>query len=142
MFAATLNASTTTGIADNGYALGLKTGTACTAVTLDQMREACDSIVEDTLGWKTNLTIPQELHLDICLPILNSTSTWTAVASFPWKPHTFTEDLYVGIQELGNYSRWSCYGETDCFGTGTGLFVRCQAETFVSHLRLLLRSAL
>lgn len=133
MLASTLEAGSTTGLAGNGFALGLKSGTACRAATSDQVKDRCDFIVDDSAGWKRNLTITGEFHLDICLPMSNSTSNWTAsAASFPWTPYTVAEDLYIGLQELVDSSWWICE-QGDCLGTSEGLYVQCNVETLVSN---------
>lgn len=135
MFASAMEAGTTTGVAKNGYALGLKSGTTCRAATSFQVKDWCDYIVDDSTGWKRNLTLPGELQLDICLPIAesNSGSNWTAsAASFPWTPYTMTEVLYIGIQELNDSSWWICE-QGDCLSTSEGLYVQCSVETLVSH---------
>lgn len=133
MMASTLEAGLNTGAASNGFALGLKSGTACRSSTSDQVKDRCDFIVDDSTGWKRNLTITGELLVDICLPTSNSTSNWTAsAASFPWTPHTITEDLYIGLQELNESSWWICE-QDDCLSTSQGLYVQCNMDTLVSN---------
>lgn len=127
-----MQAGSTTGAAGNSFTLGLKSGTACRAATSDQVKDRCDFIVDDSTGWKRNLTITGEFNLDICLPMSNSTSNWTAAAaSVPWTPYAITEDLYIGLQELNESSWWICE-QDDCLSTSQGLYVQCNMETLVS----------
>lgn len=138
MFASTIEAGLSTGITGPGYALGLKSGSICTAVDSPELESKCDAIAYDsdrTTSWKTNMTIPSQFKLDICtFSRVGSLNVWESAASFPWNPHSFTEDLYIGIKNLSNDSlQLGCayYGEYDYSCPESGLYVHCQMNTSV-----------
>lgn len=143
MFASTLLAGTTTGVIDNGYALGLKSGTTCEAVTLADISSYCmvsagigsGSSGSAVSGWNTSLVVPGEVRVDICLPVYESTSIWDRAGSKPWQPQSLTEDIYIGVQEIGSGEavEWGCLG---CLGTDTspaGLYIHCRLDTTLAY---------
>lgn len=144
MFASTMQAGSTTGVVNNGYALGLKSGTTCKSATVQEVSASCISAAglgssSETSGWNTSLVIPGQVRVDICLPVHEPTTIWDRADAFPWQPQLASEDIYIGIQEL-NHSQygysWGCSG---CLGTSTspaGLYVHCQANTTLAYFQL------
>lgn len=145
MFASSVQAGSTTGLVNNGYALGLKSGTTCKAVTVEEVTSSCITAAHlggsgTSRGWNTSLVIPGQVRVDICLPVYESTSIWDRAGSPSWQPQTVSEDIYIGVQELNDsntqLSDWDCSG---CLGTNTspaGLYIYCQANTTLAYFQL------
>lgn len=146
MFASALPAGSTTGVVNNGFALGLKSGTTCEAVTVEEVSVNCIDAAglgtsSTARGWNTSLVIPGQVRVDICLPVYESPSIWDRADSFlPWQPQTASEDIYIGIQELNssqfNGNFWGC---SSCLGTNidpAGLYLHCQANTTLAYFQL------
>lgn len=148
MFAASLQAGSTTGSAPNGYALGLQSGAKCEASYPDEFSSNCTRAAAETNGWNTSIFIEQQIRIDICVPSSNNGSFWGVVnGSSPWKPYDFVEDIYIGIQEQMQsdgyiYEMWAKsgtqadYDEGDEIGTGTTLWAHCQLDTSLSYFLL------
>lgn len=151
MFAASLQAGSTTGYAPNGYALGLQSGAHCVRSSPSEVSSNCARAAAESGGWNTSIFIPEEVRIDICLPNSQNGSFWGGVnGSSPWKPYNFVEDMYIGIQEEENtdgdiYGDWGLSGTLSTssddyyageLGTGTTLLVHCQLNTNLSYFLL------
>lgn len=150
MHASTLRVGSTIGTYKRNklgaYTLGLKSGTQCETVSVEEVEEQCirsaDSGVLSTAarGWNTSLEIPYQIRLNICYPPLER-DPWEAADASPWKPINFTEHLYVGLYD--DFSTWDCtnyYGD-DCgnsgnLGTSRGLYLHCQADSLMSYFEI------
>lgn len=148
MHASTLKAGSSTGsYQDNdlgGYALGLKTGSKCEAVSVEELEAQClrstgtEDLHPAALGWSTHLEVQGEVSLDICYPALEN-NPWEAADASPWKPFNFTEHVYFNLMDNSTYNGWGCSGSSpDCgyLGSWDGLHIHCQADTTLSYFEM------
>lgn len=124
------------------YTLGLKSGTRCETVSVQEVEEQCLRSTDDggqptaARGWNTSLEIKGQLRLDICYPSLGR-SPWEAADASPWKPVNFTEHLYIGLYD--RVWSWDCPGYSDdCgyLGSGLGLYIHCKADSAMSFFEI------
>ncbi|KAI3399324.1 hypothetical protein diail_7279 [Diaporthe ilicicola] len=128
------------------YALGLKTGAKCEAVSAGDVVAQClrstgaEDMPPPALGWSKSLEIGRELSLGICVPALEK-DPWESAEASPWKPINFTEHLYLNLREKSSstHTGWGCstWGP-DCedMGDGDGLHIHCQADNMLSYAEL------
>lgn len=149
MFAASLQAGSTSGYAPYAYALGLQSGAKCVAAGPDDVASNCTRAAAESNGWNTSIFMEHQIRIDICVPSSgNNDPFWGSVnGSSPWKPYNFVEDMYIGIQEQRDtdgymYDSWGQsgtqedYDEDDELGTGTTLWAHCQLNTDLSYFLL------
>lgn len=128
------------------YTLGLKSGTRCETVPVREVEEQCirstdnGTLPEAARGWNTSLEIPQQIRLKICYPPLEK-DPWESADVSPWRPISFTEHLYVGLDD--SVSSWGCsYNDQDhdddCeyLGSSSGLYFHCQAASMMSYFEI------
>lgn len=145
MHASTLRAGSTIGTYRKNYlgayTLGLKSGTQCETVSVEEVEEQCirsaDSGALSTAarGWNTSLEIPYQIRLNICYPPLER-DPWEAADASPWKPINFTEHLYVGLYDFSSTWDFSSKWDSGDIGTSSGLHIHCQADSLMSYFEM------